>query len=97
MKISCVVSRLFLVAAVCVGGPQRRGNAATLWCCRAAAGRPVYCELQREVGMSFDDLLIAIIFAGIGLSAAYFRAEYVTWRRYMAAARRKAVRLRELR
>ncbi len=46
--------------------------------------------------MSFDEFLTAIIFAGIGLSAAYFRAEYVTWRRHMAAARRKAVRLREL-
>ncbi len=47
--------------------------------------------------MSFDDLLIALIFTGIGLSAAYFRAEYVSWRRYMAAGRRKALRLRELR
>lgn len=43
--------------------------------------------------MDFDDLLIAIIIAGIGLSGAYFRAEYVSWRRYKAAIRRKDVSL----
>jgi hypothetical protein len=41
--------------------------------------------------MNFDDLLTALICTGIGLSAAYFRAEYVSWRRYMAAARKKEV------
>jgi 6-phosphogluconolactonase len=46
--------------------------------------------------MSFDDLLIAIIVAGIGLSVAYLRAEYVSWRRYKAAERRHEVSLCEL-
>ena len=39
--------------------------------------------------MNFDDLLIAIIIGGIGLTGAYFRAEYLLWRRDKAAERRK--------
>jgi hypothetical protein len=39
---------------------------------------------------------IAIIIAGIGLSGAYFRAVFVSWRRYQAAERRKQFSLREL-
>lgn len=46
--------------------------------------------------MSFDDLLIAIIIAGTGLSAAYLGAKYVSWRRYKAAERRREFSLREL-
>jgi len=46
--------------------------------------------------MSFDDFLIALIIGGIGLTAAYFRAEYVSWRRYKAAKRRQNLSLREL-
>jgi hypothetical protein len=39
--------------------------------------------------MNFDDLMIAIIIGGIGLTGAYFRAEYLLWRRYKAAERQK--------
>jgi hypothetical protein len=39
--------------------------------------------------MNFDDLLFVIIIGGIGLTGAYFRAEYVLWRRYKGAERRK--------
>jgi hypothetical protein len=43
--------------------------------------------------MNFDDLLFVIIIGGIGLTGAYFRAEYVLWRRYKAAERRKRAAL----
>jgi hypothetical protein len=33
------------------------------------------------MGMNFDDVLIAILLVGAGLSAAYVRAEYIRWRR----------------
>jgi uncharacterized membrane protein YccC len=33
------------------------------------------------MGMSFDDVLIAILLGGAGLSVAYVRAEYIRWRR----------------
>jgi len=46
--------------------------------------------------MSFDDLLIAIIIAGTGLSGAYLGAKYVSWRRYKVAERRREISLREL-
>jgi hypothetical protein len=46
--------------------------------------------------MILDDLLMAIIIAGVGLSLAYLRAEYVFNRRPKAAARRDALILREL-
>ena len=46
--------------------------------------------------MGFDDLLIAVIIAGIGLSGAYFRAEYTSWRSRNAADRRKDLSLCEL-
>ena len=39
--------------------------------------------------MNFDDLLIAIIIGGIGLTGAHFRAEYLLWRRDKAAERQK--------
>jgi hypothetical protein len=39
--------------------------------------------------MNLDDLLFVIIIGGIGLTGAYFRAEYVLWRRYKAAEQRK--------
>jgi hypothetical protein len=38
--------------------------------------------------MSMDDLMLAIIIGGIGLSGAYLRAEFVAWRRSNAARRR---------
>jgi|HubBroStandDraft_1064217.scaffolds.fasta_scaffold07359_5 hypothetical protein len=43
-----------------------------------------------------DDLLLAIIIAGFGLSGVYFRAAYVSWRRNQAAEREREVREREL-
>ena len=46
--------------------------------------------------MILDDLLMAIIMAGIGLSLAYLRAEYVFNRRSKAVARRDELILREL-
>jgi hypothetical protein len=44
--------------------------------------------------MSVDDLLIAIIIAGLGLSGAYLKAEYLSWRRYNAAQRKQQASLR---
>jgi len=46
--------------------------------------------------MSFDIVLLLIVVGGIGLSAAYVRAEYVRWRRHGAAQRRRETALREL-
>jgi hypothetical protein len=46
--------------------------------------------------MNIDDLLIAIIIGGIGLSGAYLRAEYTFYRRHKAVERRKQLSLREL-
>ena len=43
-----------------------------------------------------DDLLIAMIIAGFGLSGAYFRAVFVSWRRNQAAERKWEISLREL-
>jgi hypothetical protein len=39
--------------------------------------------------MSIDDLLIAIIIAGLALSGAYLKAEYLSWRKYKAAQRKQ--------
>jgi phage antirepressor YoqD-like protein len=46
--------------------------------------------------MSLDDLLIAIIIIGIGLSGAYLRAELVLHQRSQAAERQKLTVQREL-
>ena len=46
--------------------------------------------------MSFDVALFVIIVGGIGLSAAYVRAEYLRWRELGAAERRKENSQREL-
>jgi hypothetical protein len=46
--------------------------------------------------MSFDVVLIAIVVGGIGLSAAYVRAEYIRWRKNGAAQRRRETAQREL-
>ena len=43
-----------------------------------------------------DDLLIAMIIAGFGLSGAYFRAVFVSWRRNQAAEQEREISLREL-
>jgi hypothetical protein len=44
--------------------------------------------------MSIDDLMIAIIIGGIGLTGAYLRAEFISWRRSNAAERKKKADLR---
>jgi hypothetical protein len=46
--------------------------------------------------MSFDIVLMAIVVGGIGLSAAYVRAEYMRWRGQGAMERRREKALREL-
>jgi hypothetical protein len=43
-----------------------------------------------------DHLLVAMIIAGFGLSGAYFRAVFVSWRRNRAAERKRELSLREL-
>jgi hypothetical protein len=43
-----------------------------------------------------DYLLFAMIIAGFGLSSAYFRAVFVSWRRNQAAERKREISLREL-
>jgi hypothetical protein len=46
--------------------------------------------------MSFDIVLMAIVVGGIGLSAAYVRAEYILWREHGATERRRDRALRAL-
>jgi hypothetical protein len=46
--------------------------------------------------MSFDIALMAVVLAGIALSAAYVRAEYIHWRELGAAERRRESALRAL-
>jgi hypothetical protein len=46
--------------------------------------------------MSFDIILVAIVVGGLGLSAAYVRAEYIHWREQGAAQRKRESALREL-
>jgi hypothetical protein len=46
--------------------------------------------------MSFDIMLVAIVVGGLGLSAAYVRAEYIHWREQGAALRKRESALREL-
>jgi hypothetical protein len=46
--------------------------------------------------MSIDDFMIAIIIGGIGLTGAYLIAEFMSWRRGVAAERRKRAVQREL-
>ncbi|HEY2780820.1 MAG TPA: hypothetical protein VGI90_08590 [Steroidobacteraceae bacterium] len=46
--------------------------------------------------MGFDVLLIAVIVGGLGLSVAYVRAEYRSWREQGAAERRREAALRDL-
>jgi hypothetical protein len=46
--------------------------------------------------MSFDIVLMVIVVGGIGLSAAYVRAEYIRWREHGATERRREKALREL-
>jgi hypothetical protein len=38
-----------------------------------------------------DDVLLMIIIAGMGLSVAYLRAEYVLYRGFKAAQRKRAI------
>lgn len=44
----------------------------------------------------FDDLLLVMILAGIGVSVAYLRAELLLYRRFKAAERRREPLQREL-
>ena len=46
--------------------------------------------------MSFDIVLLLIVVGGIGLSAAYVRAEYIRWREHGVVQRRRETALREL-
>lgn len=46
--------------------------------------------------MRADDLLMAIIIGGIGFSGAHLRAEFVFWRRSMAAELRKQASIRQI-
>jgi hypothetical protein len=46
--------------------------------------------------MSLDVALIVIVLGGIGLSAAYLRAQYMHWRKLGAAQLRREAALREL-
>jgi hypothetical protein len=46
--------------------------------------------------MNVDNLLLAIIIAGTGLSGADLSAKYLAWRRCKAAERRKRFSLRKL-
>jgi hypothetical protein len=39
--------------------------------------------------MNIDDLMIAIIMVGLALAGAYLRAEFVAWRKFNAAERRR--------
>ena len=51
--------------------------------------------LQMEF-MSLDDVLFVVIVSGVGLSAAYFREEYIGWREHRAAEMRRQTSRREL-
>jgi hypothetical protein len=46
--------------------------------------------------MNFDDLFIAIIIAGMGLTLAFLRAEYALHRGFKAAEHKKMIVQREL-
>ena len=46
--------------------------------------------------MSLDDVLFGVIVGGVGLCAAYFRDEYIGWRKHRAAEIRKQTSMREL-
>lgn len=46
--------------------------------------------------MSFDDLLIAMIIAGIGLSGAFLCAKFCEWRSCVDAEKRQATGFREV-
>jgi hypothetical protein len=48
------------------------------------------------MGMSFDDVFIGFIVGGIGISAAYVRAEYIRWREQGAADRLRQTTQRDL-
>jgi hypothetical protein len=53
-------------------------------------------DRERMLAMAIDDVMIGIVVGGIGLSGAYIRAEYVSWREHRAAERRNGVTAREL-
>jgi hypothetical protein len=52
--------------------------------------------LEGKKAMNLDDVLMGIVVGGIGVAAAYLRAEYVRWREQGAAELRRESALREL-
>ena len=52
--------------------------------------------LEGKKAMNLDDVLMGIVVGGIGVAAAYLRAEYVRWREQGASERRRETALREL-
>jgi hypothetical protein len=46
--------------------------------------------------MTLDDVLFAVIVAGIGLCAAHFRGEYIRWREHRVAEGRMETSMRQL-
>jgi hypothetical protein len=58
------------------------------------ASTPISTNCKGMIAMA-DNLLIAMIIAGFGLSGAYFRAVFVSWRRMQAAERKREISLRE--
>jgi hypothetical protein len=46
--------------------------------------------------MSLDDVLFVVIVSGVGLCAAYFRDEYIGWRKHRAAEMRRVASMRAL-
>jgi hypothetical protein len=84
---------------VSLGGGRRRLFRALVRQPALSDETPEYadcCELQKGMIAMADDLLVAMIIAGFGLSGAYFRAVFVSWRRNQAAERKRELSLREL-
>jgi hypothetical protein len=65
------------------------------WATPTSLGSLLRVSMKGE-RMGFDVLLIAVIVGGIGLSFAYVREEYRSWREQGAAQRRREAALRDL-
>jgi hypothetical protein len=63
--------------------------------CAFLFGRQLFCFegwlRHRMPNTMIDDVLLVIIIAGIALSIAYLRAEYVLYRGFKAAQRNRAI------
>jgi hypothetical protein len=81
-----------------VGGRQRRLFREPVGLPALTDETPEHADFANSKGMTAmaDDLLIAMIIAGFGLSGAYFRAVFVSWRRNQAAEWKREISLREL-